>query len=281
MNGITASLPAAPTNPVSPAAVRLPVADGVHLNLQQWGEGSAVVMCHGLLFGSMAAWYFSTALPLSARHQVVLYDMRGHGKSDWASAGYGINTQMQDLQQVISHAAATHDKNGHQEAGTAEEPVTLIGHSYGAMIALAYTLAHPERVRRLVLVDAPHPLSLHVRPGLDAVPDRDALMQRFQRELATPGRRAEKLRQRLEFLLFESTLRHDVQASADFSNELLATLNTPTLCIYGEQSECRDAGITLSHTLPNAALAWVNCGHYVTDDAPAEMLALIQTFIAD
>lgn len=260
-----------------PATVRLPVSDGVHLNLQQWGEGSPVVMCHGLLFGSMAAWYFSTALPLSAQHQVVLYDMRGHGKSDWAASGYDLATQMNDLEQVMRHAA---DSRHDAQAGDSTEPVTLIGHSYGAMIALAYALAHPERVRRLVLVDAPHPLSLHVRPGLEAVSTPDAMLQRFARDLAVPGRRAGKLRQRLEFLLFESTLCRDVQASADFCNERLASLNVPTLCIYGEQSECREAGISLSRTLPNAALAWVNCGHYVTDDAPAEMLALIQTFIA-
>jgi pimeloyl-ACP methyl ester carboxylesterase len=266
------------TGKVPPAPVRLPVADGVHLNLQQWGEGSPVVMCHGLLFGSMAAWYFSTALPLSAGHQVVLYDMRGHGKSDWAVSGYDLATQMQDLDLVIHHAAENRS-NGRENPQS--EPVTLVGHSYGAMIALAYALAHPERVRRLVLVDAPHPLSLHVRPGLEAVSSREALLQRFARDLAVPGRRAERLRQRLEFLLFESTLRRDVQSSADFCNEHLGRLNVPTLCIYGEQSECREAGVSLSHTLPNAALAWVNCGHYVTDDAPADMLALIQAFISD
>jgi pimeloyl-ACP methyl ester carboxylesterase len=276
---VTGSIPA---DRMTPASVRLPVADGVHINLQQWGHGSPVVMCHGLLFGSMAAWYFSTALPLSAQHQVVLYDMRGHGKSDWAASGYDIATQMDDLEQVIRHAADNrHDAFANTGRDAATEPVTLIGHSYGAMIALAYALAHPERVRRLVLVDAPHPLSRHVRPGLDAVSTPEALLQRFARDLAVPGRRAEKLRQRLEFLLFESTLCRDVQASADFCNERLSALNVPTLCIYGEQSECRDAGVSLSHILPNAALAWVNCGHYVTDDAPADMLALIQTFIAD
>lgn len=256
--------------PVTPASTRLEVASGVHLNVQHWGQGSPVVMCHGLLFGSMAAWYFSTALPLSQQHQVALYDMRGHGKSDWAPSGYDLTTQIGDLDKVIGHAAGTANNT---------EPVTLIGHSYGAMTALAYALAHPERVRRLVLVDAPHPLSLHVRPGLDSVQDREELLQRFHTELGGPGRRAERLRQRLEFLLFASTLRADIKGSADFSREALAALTIPTLCIYGEQSECRESGITLSTTLPNAVLAWVNCGHYVTDDAPAEMLALIQSFV--
>lgn len=254
-----------------PDSARLEVAPGVHLNVQQWGQGSPVVMCHGLLFGSMAAWYFSTALPLSQQHQVALYDMRGHGKSDWATQGYDLTTQMNDLDKVIAHAAA---ENRHDD-----KRVTLIGHSYGAMTALAYALAHPDRVRRLVLVDAPHPLSRHVRPGLDAVHNRDELLQRFQTQLGGPGRRAERLRQRLEFLLFDSSLRSDIEGSADFSQEALSTLTIPVLCIYGEHSECRESGITLSSTLPNAALAWVNCGHYVTDDAPADMLALIQSFI--
>ena len=92
-----------------PQSTRLEVAPGVHLNYQQWGHGSPVVMCHGLLFGSMAAWYFSAALPLSGSHQVVLYDMRGHGKSDRAASGYDLATQVSDLEKVICHAVGSSD----------------------------------------------------------------------------------------------------------------------------------------------------------------------------
>lgn len=249
----------------------LQVAAGVHLNVQHWGQGAPVVMCHGLLFGSMAAWYFSTALPLSQQHQVALYDTRGHGKSDWAVQGYDLNTQCEDLAKVIRHTLGTNDEN--------HAPVTLIGHSYGAMTALAYALEYPHRLSRLILVDAPHPLSQYVRPGLDAVRNKDELLQRYHTQIGAGGRRAERLRQRLEFLLFASSLRKDIESCTDFSQESLAALDIPVLCIYGEHSECRDSGIELTSILPKATLAWVNCGHYVTDDAPAEMLALIQSFI--
>lgn len=257
-----------------PDAELLEVAPGIRLNCQQWGRGAPVVMCHGLLFGSLAAWFFSAALPLSARHQVVLYDMRGHGRSDHTRGGYDLATQTEDLGAVIRHAVGRSDPDS-----DAHEPVTLVGHSYGAMVALAYALAHPERVARLILVDAPHPLSRHVRPGLEQVRTREELLQRFRRELGGGGRRAEKLRQRLEFLLFDSQLRHDIARSPDFTEAALATLDIPALCIYGRESECREAGMALAHALPQGRIAWVDCGHYVTDDAPAEMLALIEEFL--
>lgn len=256
-----------------PEPERLEVAPGVTLNCQQWGQGTPVVMCHGLLFGSMAAWYFSAALPLSSRHQVVLYDMRGHGRSDLAASGYDLATQTEDLARIIRHGVGSTDPDSE-----AHEPVILVGHSYGAMIALAYALAHPERVAKLVLVDAPHPLSLHVRPGLESVHTQEELMQRFHTQVGGNGRRAERLRHRLGFLLFDSTLRADIARSADFTTDELAALDIPVLCIYGRDSECRTAGITLAGTFPRGRIAWVDCGHYVTDDAPAEMLALLQEF---
>lgn len=236
------------------------------------GRGPTVVMLHGLVIGNMASWFSSAALPLSAQRKVVLYDQRGHGDSSFASSGYDLNTQVQDLQSVLAHH------------GIDQEPVDLVGHSMGALIALHYSLQNPERVRRLVLVDAPMPAREHVAPSLMRVQTREGLTAWVEDELAVTrgltGRRRERLQKRLVALLFESTLREDVYAMASESDTQLQDLKIPTLLIYGKHSPCFSAAEKLSQVLPQTRLVTLDCGHYIPEEAPIELRALLEEFLA-
>ena len=100
-------------------------------------------MLHGLLTGSMATWYFTAAPTLAETHSVHLFDLRGHGRSERVSSGYDTRTMGADLEALVS-------LNG-------ETPIDLVGHSYGALVALHFTLKYPDRVRRLALVELPLP----------------------------------------------------------------------------------------------------------------------------
>jgi 3-oxoadipate enol-lactonase len=78
--------------------------------------------------------------PLAERHRVLAPDARGHGRSGWVEgAELSIDHWVEDLDLVLDHAGV--------------EAVTLVGLSMGGVEALAYTLAHPDRVRGLVLAD--------------------------------------------------------------------------------------------------------------------------------
>lgn len=93
------------------------------------------------------AWsvrYLEEALrPLAAKHTLLLYDPRGRGRSQ-AAAGGGVSLagDVQDLEALRSHFHL--------------ETMTLLGHHYGAAVALLYANAHPERVSRLIFA-APMP----------------------------------------------------------------------------------------------------------------------------
>lgn len=78
---------------------------------------------------------------LSKRRQIIFYDQRGTGKSMRVSAGASQNmdAQVGDLEAL--RAKLNMDK------------VDLVGDSYGGLIAIAYVVAHPEHVRRLILSD--------------------------------------------------------------------------------------------------------------------------------
>ncbi|MEQ1507956.1 MAG: alpha/beta fold hydrolase, partial [Myxococcota bacterium] len=120
------------------------------------GAGPPVVAIHGLLLGSVAQWYFTLGPALAARHRVVMYDLPGHGLSSTRPGGYGLATLAADLERLLA------------ELDGPADVVDLVGHSWGALVALTFAQAHPARVRRLVVIDPPLP------PGdVAAEPDLD------------------------------------------------------------------------------------------------------------
>lgn len=251
--------------------------EGVKLNTLCIGSGPLLVMCHGLVTASLATWYLSAAPALARHYQVVLYDMRGHGKSDWAATGYDLDTMARDLAQVVL-------AYGPANTGRKSAQVTLVGHSYGALTALHYALQRPESVARLALIDAPLPAVRYVRPSLADVDSSAALEGRFpaepEGEASRGSRQRRRARERLEFLFLRSSLREDLRTAVDVPDASLRALSVPTLCLYGRHSDCAAAGNRLASLLPRAALQWVDCGHFVPTQAPAAMTRHLLAYFA-
>jgi pimeloyl-ACP methyl ester carboxylesterase len=224
-----------------------------------------VAMLHGLVNGNMASWYAAAALPLSATHRVLLYDLRGHGGSTLPASGFDLASHAADLDCVLAHYSY------------AEAPVDLVGYSMGALIALHFALRQPLRVRRLVLVDAPMPAITHVAPSLHGLADDpDAYLAAS----GLSGRRRERLRQRIGALLRATTLVKDVCAMQAEPDHLLAGFRRPVLLIYGTRSPCRAAGEALARVLPCCSLSWLEAGHDLPAQAPALLCRDILQFLS-
>jgi pimeloyl-ACP methyl ester carboxylesterase len=105
------------------------------------GEGAPIVLCHGITATRRYVHHGSRALE-RAGHRVIAYDARGHGESDPAppGEGYGYPWLLGDLDRVVA-----------AEVGEGRRFV-LGGHSMGAHTAVAYALAHPERLAGLVVI---------------------------------------------------------------------------------------------------------------------------------
>jgi pimeloyl-ACP methyl ester carboxylesterase len=103
------------------------------------GEGTPIVLCHGLTASRRYVVQGSRFLEREG-HRVITYDARGHGESDPASAeqSYGYPELIADLERVV-------------EAEVGGGRFLLGGHSMGAHTAVGYALAHPERLSGLVL----------------------------------------------------------------------------------------------------------------------------------
>jgi pimeloyl-ACP methyl ester carboxylesterase len=118
----------------------IPASDGVSLYVEVHGEGSPVVFSAG--YCQTHENFRPQVEPLvAAGHRVVLWDYRGHGRSGAPRSpdAYSMERVVDDLARVLDHAAAG-------------RRAVLAGLSFGGLASLHFALAHPERVRALVLI---------------------------------------------------------------------------------------------------------------------------------
>ncbi|NYH55144.1 pimeloyl-ACP methyl ester carboxylesterase [Nocardiopsis arvandica] len=120
---------------------RVPVAEGVALNAAVGGAGSPVVLLHG--FPQTHLMWRHVAADLAADHTVICPDLRGYGDSDKPAdtdgRAYSKRTMAAD---VVALARAL----GH-------ERFALAGHDRGALVAVRAGLDHPKAVTRLASLD--------------------------------------------------------------------------------------------------------------------------------
>jgi haloacetate dehalogenase len=126
---------------------RIPVAEGVALNVAVAGSGPAVVLLHG--FPQTHLMWRHVAADLAKDHTVICPDLRGYGASDkpeeTSEDTYSKRTMAADVVEVARSL-------GH-------ETFALAGHDRGALVAIRAGLDHPGVVTHL--------LSLDVLPTLD------------------------------------------------------------------------------------------------------------------
>ena len=136
----------------------------VTLRGEQAGEGEAIILLHGLTATRRYVVMGSRYLPSHGR-RTVAYDARGHGESDPAGerGAYEYSDLAGDLGSLLD--------------GLGLERAALAGASMGAHTALAFALAHPERVSGLVLITP----AFDARRSVESFDDWDALADGLER----------------------------------------------------------------------------------------------------
>ena len=243
---------------------------GLSFHVQVVGQGPPLVMLHGLFVGSLAAWYFGAAPRLARHHRVLMYDARGHGLTSKAPSGYDLRSLCGDLDALLP------------EAG--EGKAVLVGHSYGALTALTFALAHPERVARLLLVDLPLPPSnlFELQAFLGAKPEHmvEALPAVLRDHVVRGGRQGARFIAQMRFLAGQSTLLADIAAEAPLDEVALARLSCPVSMVYGESSSCRPGGERIARLIPGARLALLPGGHFLPAESPGPLADWIEAELA-
>ena len=111
---------------------------GMKIHYLEAGKGPTVILLHGL--GADTSIWAPTIGPLSKKHRVIVLDQIGFGKSDKPLINYRVGTLVDFLDGFYKKLKI--------------ERATLVGNSLGGFAAAAFTLAHPQKVDRLVLVDS-------------------------------------------------------------------------------------------------------------------------------
>ena len=243
---------------------------GLTFHVQMLGAGPPLAMLHGLFVGSLAAWYFGAGPRLARSHRVLMYDARGHGLTTKAASGYDLDTLAGDLGALLPDAG--------------EGPAVLVGHSYGALTALRFALAHPERVARLLLVDLPLPPSKldELSAFLGAPPEQmvESLPSVLREQVVRGGRQGARFVQQMRFLAGESTLLADIANEAPLDEVALARLACPVSMVYGEASSCRPAGERLARVIPNVRYSTMPGGHFLPSESPGAVADWIEAELA-
>jgi non-heme chloroperoxidase len=250
--------------------------DGVALSYATAGDGPPnLLFMHG--WAGSGRYFDATIEHLDlTRLRAVTYDLRGHRESDPATDGY-------TLERIAADALAVADA-----AGLAE--FVVVGFSMSAKFGLYVSLLAPDRVAGHILIagcptgEIPLPREMtddwFSREG-DAVrmaqlpepymtrPVEPEVMERFGADAATVGRAT-----------LEGTLR---AATATSFTDRLASITTPSLVIGGSGDpmfppDALRAAVVAP--LAGARLELVDCGHEVPIEAPHELAALIEAFLA-
>jgi pimeloyl-ACP methyl ester carboxylesterase len=127
---------------------------GLKIHYLRVGQGPDLVMIHGLT-GNLAVWHFKIVPLLVDHFRILTYDLRGHGYSDVPAAGYTTGDMAGDLDGLMDSLRI--------------ERAHLVGHSFGADIALHYALRNPGRVLAVAAIEAALPALIHLRTREDWV----------------------------------------------------------------------------------------------------------------
>ena len=253
--------------------------DGVRTFYVEEGSGDTVVLVHGL-GGTATAIYKHLLAPLSERHHVVAYDLRGSGQSSVTPGPYTVELLAEDLDAVL--------------AALDLDTVTLIGHSLGGGIVLEYAATRPDRVRAAVGIGAVTGLPEQGKVGMAARAEtvESQGMAAVAETVATNGlapsfREAhpEEFQELVSLIASSDTTGYAAQCRALVAMDVtsrLPELRCPVLLVCGEKDQAsppaaNEANAALIPDVRVVELA--DTAHIIPWERPDELLSELTGFL--
>jgi pimeloyl-ACP methyl ester carboxylesterase len=255
----------------------------VALRAWEWpGDPPTTLLLHGI--GNYARYWDFLADAVAGRLRLIATDARGHGESGKPADAYA-------PQEFVADAVTLMD-------ALALDRVVVVGHSMGGTHAIRLAAAYPERVGRLVVVDAgPEPMpegSERARRLSLARPDRFASAADALGYLrsTSPGYGEDVYANRMRWLFREDmgglTWRssHDALASIMSGSrhgdlwDVLSAIRCPVLVVRGTRSNVLSADVAqrMIKTLTDGRLVELDAGHNVALDRPQELADAMVAF---
>jgi proline iminopeptidase len=281
--------------PAAPAEFR--ARDGATLRYTATGTGPPIVVLSGGP-GFSSDYVRPIAERLSGRYRGILLDQRGTGRSTLAV--YDRST--------VNLAAYLEDLERLRETLGLDQ-LTLVGHSWGGMLAMAYATRHPQHVRALLLIGPGGPtlefqrnFSLGIEARLTDEDRRERAYWENPDRMRANRRRAEvmqvmavmpayfhdreKARAYVEGVKDEDyeervfqLMMDDLETIGYDLRPALRTVRIPTLVIQGAQDPIATAEI-VRDAIPGARLEMIDrCGHFPWLEQPEAFFSLAAEFL--
>jgi proline iminopeptidase len=274
--------------------------NGTEFYFRVIGEGEPLVFLHGGP-GLFHDYFLPHVESLAADFQLIFYDQRASGRSNGDVPADSVNIEN-----------FVRDLDGIREFFDLEK-VSILGHSWGGLLALHYTLAHPGRVKKLILVDSAPPnseldsINFEAREQRRTEEDREKIQEimvseafqklessavmnyfrvsekvKFYDPAMMEKMRMELDRERIEKLMLVGQLMNPWLADYDIS-EKLSAVSCPTLIIHGDYDTIPLESAEIFHQrIVGSQLAVVkNCGHFPFIESPEFFLREAASFMKD
>ena len=217
----------------------------IQLHYTEHGSGEPLVLLHGN--GEDSSYFEHQIAFFQDRYRVIAVDTRGHGKSPRGTAPLTLNQFADDLRAFMDELdiASAH----------------ILGFSDGANVAILFALAHPTRVKSLILNGGnlfPEGLTEQTRREID---------EEYEQAVATNDEdQLELLR-----LMIDEPHIDPVQLSG---------LNMPTLVVAGTDDMIEEAHTRLiAESIPNAQLTLIEGTHFIAFENPDAFNRVVSEFL--
>lgn len=244
--------------------------DGVDLYYEVHGQGPAILLTHG--YSATSQMWRGQIEALARDHTLILWDMRGHGQSDYP----------QD-QAAYSEAATVADMAALLDAVGAETAI-VGGLSLGGYMSLAFNRVHPERVRALLIIDTgPGYRNDEAREGWNR--NAIATAERYERDglarLAAGSPEMRSSHHRDATGLARAARGMLTQRDAGVINSL-PTIAVPALVLVGaDDAPFLTATDYMAAKIPDATKVVIeNAGHAANIDQPEAFNRAVLDFLA-
>ncbi|MGL6073001.1 MAG: alpha/beta fold hydrolase [Fimbriiglobus sp.] len=288
------------TNADLPAAKFFRQPNGLQQAYRDVGQGETIVMVHG---NPTWSYYFRRAInELSPTHRCIAPDHVGCGESEKPTAAqydFTLKSRIDDLERLLDHAQIT-------------GKITLLMQDWGGMIGLSYAARHPDRIARIIATNTgcgPLPASkrfprslwwgrntwlgqwlilkqnafckLATKWCVKRRPLTPEVIAKYLEPYDTPAHRLAVLKFVQTIPLAPTDPGWDIVTATQAS--LAKFAHTPTLLLWGLQDFVFDKHFLADFQkyLPHAEThTWPDCGHYLLEDAPEEVLPKITEFLS-
>ena len=265
---------------------------GADIFVRSAGAGPAVVLIHG--YAETSDSWAPLATELVKNYTVIVPDLRGIGHSSRPAGGYDKKTQAADIRAVVTTLGF--------------DRTFVVSHDIGIMVAYAYAALYPDKVERLVVMDAPLP---GIAPWDDIIkdhklwhfsfwgPDEDRLVQgreriyldRIWNDFGASPTQPDELTRKFYAAQYakpgamHAGFEHFKAFSQDAEdNKVFARtkLTVPVLAVGGGKSFGATEAVVMRNVAVNVREAVVpNSGHWLMEESPTYTVNLIRDYLKD